>query len=399
MSGIQAMLLGSAGGFDPISNSTVAIPIITSNSAASFLCLIGTSGALLGVIKFPSAVDEVDQVTYQRYQDQLYVMPNGAGFNTTIYRFNLSNFTVSSFSTSNSTRVSRTFWTRISATECLQVDTLNSAYNVLDLSTGTVSTTSPYTGATAPTEFATSQGMTSFYDRTSSGLTNFGSRVYWAAGNTGPPTYQGEINVASLTGTSLGSRTILLSSAGNYSRTWGAVGTNATALLANEFMGFRKVLGGSNSETQWTLASDTVTSGGKTYQTFSEWNFPTCLNSSLRMYTGFRYNPPGGGAEFALGTFDFSASSGTQTPVFMFALPVVASTSDPVSSTIVQIEGSGEVAALYQDPTVSTNTLKLSIISGSTINSTTTITLPVLYSSQTTYRTSTASSELGVYDV
>jgi hypothetical protein len=370
--------------------NVVIIPVVTIAGSTTYLILISRSGSVLARIAFPSSISN-GAVTYHRYGQFLYVIPSGA---LSIFKFDLSSLTASTISAPYDHRA--TSWVRYSATQLIRVGIPDSTYKVLDMTTGNITSTS-YTAAST-TGWTGSVGITGFYDKTVGGLTNFGNRLYWE-GATGV-SFNGEVNVASISGGALGTRTALVTNISNYSRSWGAIGNSSTAMVTNSW-GMYKVSNASNSAALWNLASNNITYNSNSYGQNNDGQSPltaSCLTSNLRMYQSFGwYNNSTSTYQFVLGTYDFSQNTGTQTPTFVLAFPVKTGNYSLQTTTCVQVSSDGKVAVLYQDPS-SNYIFKLATISGSTVISTVTVDVGSAYSSGVYEFCSTPISELGIYD-
>ena len=368
----------------------VLIPVVTLAGSTGYLILISRTGSILARIAFPGTISS-GPVTYHRYAQFLYVIIGGV---SGIFKFNLISLTVSTISFGFDPRA--TPWVRYSATQLIRIGITESAYNVLDLTTGNISTTS-YTAAST-TGWTGSVGITGFYDKTVNGLTNFGNRLYWE-GATGV-SFNGEVNVASISGGALGTRTALVTNIGNYSISLGAIGNSSTAMVTNNW-GMYKVSNASNSATVWNLANSSITYNSNSYGQNNDGNSPLTANyltSNLRMYQSFGwYNNATSTYQFVLGTYDFSQNTGTQTPTFVLAFPIKTGGYSLQTTTCVQVSADGKVAVLYQDPS-NNYTFKLATISGSTVLSTVTVDVGSAYSGGVYEFCSTPISELGIYD-
>lgn len=365
------------------------VPIILSNATNSFVFLIGTDGGILGRIQLPARFTE-GVVNYQRYNDQLYVLIGGS---SSIYRCNLNTLTASTISSGSENFGS--YWVRFNQSTLLQVRTAADEYKVLNMSTGSITTTA-YDSTT--TAVSGGRGAVSFYDKTSSGLSNFGSRVYWQGTKDSGSPFNGETNTATVSSGALNTRSIVLnSSPSNYSRGWSAIGNSSTAMLGSVFGGPWKVSSTSASASAWTLSNAFISYDGNTYSWQKEQEspcVPRCLTSGLQMYDSFTYYDSGlGGSRYIIGKFDFSASTNTQSATRVLSLPFGGSTSS-ISCTITQINDSGHIAILYQDATANNNTIVLNIVNGTTVTSTTSINVTSTYSTVRTNFVNASVSEL-----
>lgn len=364
------------------------VPIVLSNATNSFVFLIGTDGEIKGRIQLPARFTG-GVVNYQRYNDQLYVL---IGHSSWIYRCNLNTLTASTIYP-GSTNFS-SYWVRLNESTLLQVGTSANQYKVLDMSTGSITTTT-YTSTTVATSGG--RGAVSFYNKTSSGLSDFGSRVYWQGTKVLDSPYNGETNTATVSSGALNTRSIVLAtSPSNYSRGWSANGNASTAMLGSNFGGPWKVSESSSSASAWTLSTTSISYDGNTYNWQKEQEgpyVPRCLTTALQMYDGFTYYDSAlGGYRFIIGKFNFSASSNTQSATRVLSLPYGGYSS--ISCTITQINDSGHVAILCQDTTVNNNTIVLNIVDGTTVTSTTAIDVTSTYSTVRTNFVNASVSEL-----
>lgn len=381
--------------FAPIPNTTFVVPLITSTGVKSFLFLLRTDGTVAGRITLPGfAISQFSGVYFQRYNEKLFLFVSS--LTTTAYVFNLVYGTVSSLTIPVSPFF--TTWTRISNNTLLQIDTANSRYHVLDMDTLTITTTTGYTAATDTTGRAGSQGLLSFYTRNSSGLSSFGGRVYWTASEN-PSTFASEVNTATLTGATLSPRSIALSGGPNYSRAVGRPYSNTTGLVSIFDTTQYTTLESSSSVTSWTLATAVIPS----FAGLANWNQmgtgsnPSCLTTNGKLYKTYS-KIVGSNYFFAIGVYDFSAATGTETPVGVLQINTVGSAdSIPTSVNMVQVNDNGYVAISYLDRDTSLSTLKTVIVDGTSIVATNSVDVTSTFSTLVVFNPGYICTELGLY--
>ena len=347
-----------------------ALPIITNTSTLSYLCLVALDGTFIKAISLGVKIFGRN-ISYQRYGQFFYLFSTSASGNNRIDKVNVRSGTVSTISTFIPCEF--TFWGRISPTLAMNVGTTASTYNVMDLTTGTITTTTGYTAATT-TSGAGSNAFVSFYTRGDTTVSDFQERVFWASPQSFSGSFPSEVNTALFSSGTLAPRTIVLSNGPNLSRQWGAVGDTATAAVVLFDSNIYKVDRAAATAAQWILSSTGISYGGATY-------FPTgivsprasaLLTSNLRFYWQ-QVSSATSPYKWIITSFDFTASSNTQTPVRVFDLP---QRNDSVSVTCAQVNAAGDTAFLYHNSPTAANELTLVLVSGTTVNNTYTITVP-----------------------
>jgi hypothetical protein len=155
----------------------------------------------------------------------------------------------------------------------------------------------------------------------------------------------------------------------------------------------------SGSVTSWTLATAVIPSfAGKTnWSQMSTGANPSCLATNGKLYKLY-LKAVGIDYFFAIGVYDFSAATGTETPVGVLQINTIfTADSTPPSISMVQVNDNGYVAISYLDRDTSLSTLKTVIVDGTSVVATNTVDVTSTFSNTAVYNPNFICTELGLY--